>query len=160
MKLVVRGQEITVGFVADTQILPLAKVLGAAGLKAPEENSPHYERWKAETTNAFMQPENQAVVAYTLTSLFPEIAPAIARYKIKRYDEGYSEIDFHLAINIDELFEIVETLAPLIQKRADTLKESKAPKGFAPKSQPSAKPVDAQQRIKEIQAELAELQAS
>jgi hypothetical protein len=70
-------------------------------------------------------------VAYVLISLFPDLDPAIARHRIKRYDEGYSEIDFHLAINMDELLAVLEAVNPFIQKRTDQLQTLKTGgKGF------------------------------
>jgi hypothetical protein len=102
-----------------------------------------------------MEPANQAAVAYTLTSLFPEIDPAIARYRIKRYDEGFSELDFNLAINMDELLQTLEVLNPYIQARADNLKKQST------KQQPAEKdPTGSEQRIEELKAELLSLGAS
>jgi hypothetical protein len=129
MDIAIRGTVYPIADVADTQILPLAKVFGLKPV--PDQDSPLYERWKIDTTNVFMEPANQAAVAYVLISLFPDLDPAIACHRIKRYDEGYSEIDFHLAINMDELLAVLEAVNPFIQKRTDQLQTLKTGgKGF------------------------------
>jgi hypothetical protein len=156
MELSIRGQNYSIEAVTDIQILPLAKVFGMKDV--PDETSPHYERWKAETTNVFMEPANQAVVSYVLTSLIPGLDPAIARYRIKRYDEGFSEVDFHLAINMDELLAILDALNPYINKRGDALKAINAkqkPKGFDAPKQVKQSPEE--QRIQALESELQEL---
>jgi hypothetical protein len=157
MDLTIRGQKYFIEAISDTQILPLAKVFGLKNV--PDEDSPHYERWKTETTNVFMEPANQAAVAYVLTSLIPDIDPAIARYRIKRYDEGFSELDFSLAINIDELLQVIELLNPAIQARADSLKARNTQakgKGFAKAPQPTGDT----KRIEALEAELSQLKSA
>lgn len=77
------------------------------------------------------------------------------------FDEGYSEIDFNLAINIDELLSVIEALSPYLEKRAKTLKaqnEKQPPKGFASQSrakQVERDPEEAERKIRELEAELA-----
>jgi hypothetical protein len=119
MQITIRGQSHEFNEIADTQIMPLARIFGAK--EAPDEGTPAYEKWKIETTNVFMEPPNQAAVAYFLVSILPGIDPAIARYRIKRFDEGYSEIDFYLAINADELLQIIDMITPLLNARAKLL---------------------------------------
>lgn len=157
MEILIRGQSYSIESVAHTQILPLAKIFGIKQ-NMPDKDSPHYERWAAETTNVFMEPSNQGVVAYVLTSLFPDIDPAIARYRIKRYDEGFSEPDFYLAIDVNELLEIMEALSPYIEEKNQALRALNAKldsKGFdAPKR---TKKSPEEQRIQALEAELSKL---
>jgi hypothetical protein len=154
MDITIRGQSYSITEISDLHILPLSKLYGIK--TPPEPESPLYEKWKIEITNIFTEPANQAAVAYVLTSLFPNIDPAIARYKIKRYDEGYSEIDFYVAINIDELLAVLQELNPMIQARADALK----PQTIAstpPKAQGFGQ--NKEQRKASLMAELAALEA-
>lgn len=128
-------------------------------------------------------------MAYFLVSILPGIDPAIARYRIKRFDEGYSEIDFYLAINVDELLQIIEVITPFLNARAKTLKNaapakpeakrdegdagapgvrsSTAGKGFAKPSEMSdvegldiKKEKSEGDRILELEAELEELRSA
>jgi hypothetical protein len=145
MDITIRGQQYSLTEVSDIQILPLAKLFGFK--TPPDEDSPLYEQWQIETTHLFTEPANQAVVAYVLTSLFPNISPAIARYRLKRYDEGFAEVDFYLAINVDELLSILEAINPFIQARLT--KTTSKPQGFGDKEKKKAS----------LRAELAQLEA-
>jgi hypothetical protein len=166
MQITIRGQSHKFNEIADTQIMPLARIFGAKD--APEGGTPAYEKWKLETTNVFMEPPNQAAVAYFLVSILPGIDPAIARYRIKRFDEGYSEIDFYLAINVDELLQIIEMITPFLNARAKLLKEKDAKvkaKGFAKPpelTQKSDEPEITEEatEIENLKARLRELEAA
>jgi hypothetical protein len=156
MQITIRGQSHEFNEIADTQIMPLARIFGAK--EAPDEGTPAYEKWKIETTNVFMEPPNQAAVAYFLVSILPGIDPAIARYRIKRFDEGYSEIDFYLAINVDELLQIIEMITPLLNARTKTLTEkgAKATPGPTPERDEASE----QLQIEELKAKIRELEAA
>jgi hypothetical protein len=161
MELTIRGQKHSIDRFSELQILPLAKIFNKI---APEEDSPQYERWSAEVGSVFAEPNNQAAVAYVITSLIPNIDPAIARYKIKRFDEGYSEIDFVLAIDLKELLQVIEAISPMLNIKVNDIKKlnQSRGKGFAPTSAPKTIPADdgAETRIKELEAELAQLKSA
>lgn len=132
IKVRVAGVEYEVSTVNELAIFPMLRVFGT-DLAPEDKNSKEYKKWQQKFMMRFADPINQAAVAYSLSTIIPELPESVVKYALYKEESGDRREDFALNISAMDLLALIDAIGPLLRARADELtgkigKEN--PKGF------------------------------
>jgi hypothetical protein len=125
IKVRVAGIEYEVSTINELAIFPMLRVFGTD--TAPEDTtSKEYKKWQQKFLARFADPINQASVAYSLSTIIPDLPESVVKYALYKEESGDRREDFVLNIGAMDLLALVDAISPLLNARAAEM-EGKTP---------------------------------